>query len=86
MSTAVHGKTKTDIISSKNQFRPQFWAQIVAGVETHPYSLFFGPGGHFWQSYEENQVQKISAGIYHTILKKAKSTFVPGFLILPNEQ
>ena len=60
MSTAVHGKTKTAIISSKNQFRPQFRAQIVvAGVETHPYSLFLGPGGHFWQSYEENQVQKI---------------------------
>ncbi len=53
-----YGKTKTAITSSKNQFRPQFWAQIVAGVETHPYSLFLGPGGHFWQSYEENQVQK----------------------------
>jgi hypothetical protein len=54
-----YGKTKTAIISSKNQFRPQFWAQIVAGVETHPYSLFLGPGDHFWKSYEENQVQKI---------------------------
>jgi hypothetical protein len=31
----------------------------VAGVETHPYSPFFGPTDHFWQSYEENQVQKI---------------------------
>ena len=52
-------KTKTAMISSKNQFRPQFWEQIVAGVETHPYCLFLGPGGHFWQSYEENQVQNI---------------------------
>ena len=81
-----YGKTKTAITSSKNQFRPQFWAQIVAGVETHPYSLFLGPGGHFWQSYEENRGQKFSAGIYHTILKKVKSTFVPGLPILPNEQ
>jgi hypothetical protein len=39
-------------------FRPQFWAQIVAGVETHPDSPFLGPGDHFGQSYEENQVQK----------------------------
>ena len=54
-----YGKTKIAIISSKNQFRPQFWAQIVAGVETHPYSPFLAPGGHFWQSYEENQVHKI---------------------------
>ena len=54
-----YGKTKTAITSSKNQFRPQFWAQIVAGVETHPYSPFLAPGDHFWQSYEENQVQKI---------------------------
>jgi hypothetical protein len=31
--------------------------------------------------------RKFSVGIiYHTILKKAKSTFVPGFPILPNEQ
>ena len=81
-----YGKTKTAISSSKNQFRPQFWAQIVAGVETHPYSPFLGPGDYFWQSYGENQVQKISAGIYHTILKKAKSTFLPGFPILPNER
>ena len=36
------------IISSKNQFRPQFWAQIVAGVETHPYSPFSGPGDFFF--------------------------------------
>ena len=62
MSTEVHGKTKTVIISSKNQFRPQFWAQIVAGVETHPYSPFLGPGDHCWQSYGENQVQKILVG------------------------
>ena len=54
-----YGKTKTAITSSKNQFRPQFWAQIVAGVETHPYSPFLGPGDNFRQSYEENQVQKI---------------------------
>ena len=43
-----YGKTKTAITSSKNQFRPQFWAQIVAGVETHPYSPFLGPGDHFF--------------------------------------
>jgi hypothetical protein len=42
-----YGKTKTVIISSKNQFRPQFWAQIVVGVETHPYSPFSGLGDHF---------------------------------------
>ena len=80
-----YGKTKTAIISSKNQFRPQFWAQIVAGVETHPYSEyspFLGPGDHFWQSYEENQVQKIRHRIHHTILKTAKSIFVQGFSIL----
>ena len=34
----------------------------------------------------KTRFKKFSAGIYHTILKKAKSTFVPGFLILPNEQ
>ncbi len=34
----------------------------------------------------KTRFRKFSAGIYHTILKKAKSTFVPGFLILPNEQ
>jgi hypothetical protein len=34
----------------------------------------------------ETRFRKFSAGIYHTILKKAKSTFVPGFSILPNEQ
>jgi hypothetical protein len=34
----------------------------------------------------ETRFKNISGGIYHTILKKAKSTFVPGFLILPNEQ
>ena len=77
-----YGKTKTAITSSKNQFRPQFWAQIVAGVETHPYSPFLGPGDHFWQSYEGNQVQKIRHRIHHTILKTAKSTFVPRFSIL----
>ena len=54
-----YGKPKTAITSSKNQFRPQFWAQIVAGVETHPYSPFLGHGDNFRQSYEENQVQKI---------------------------
>jgi hypothetical protein len=79
------GKTKIAIISSKNQFRPQFWAQIVAGVETHRYNPFLGPGDHFFlkQSYEENQVQKIRHRIYRTMLKTAKSTFVPGFSILP---
>jgi hypothetical protein len=76
------GKTKMTIISAENQFRPQFWAQIVAGVETHQYIPFLGPGGHFWQSYGENQVQKIRHRIYHTILKTAKSTFVPGCSIL----
>jgi hypothetical protein len=34
----------------------------------------------------KTRFRKFSAGIYHTILKKAKSTFVPGFLIFPNEQ
>jgi hypothetical protein len=33
--------------------------QIVAGVETHPYSPFLAPADHFWQSYEENHDQKI---------------------------
>jgi hypothetical protein len=42
------GQTKTAIISSKNLFRPQFWAQIVAGVETHRYSPFLGPGDRFF--------------------------------------
>jgi hypothetical protein len=82
-----YGKTKTAIISSKNQFRPQFCAQIVAGVETHPYSPFLGPSDHFWQSYEENQVQKIfRRDLPYDLKKKAKSTFVTGFSILPNEQ
>jgi hypothetical protein len=84
-----YGKTKTATISSKNQFRPQFWAQIVAGVETHPYSPFLGPGDHFvfWQSYEENRVQKIyPRDLPYDKKKKAKSTFVRGFSILPNEQ
>jgi hypothetical protein len=31
-------------------------------------------------------LRKFSAGIYHTILKKAKSTFVPGLPTFPNEQ
>jgi hypothetical protein len=48
----------------------------------HRYSPALGPGGHFWQSYEENQVQKIRHRIYHTILKRTESTFVLGFLIL----
>jgi hypothetical protein len=34
----------------------------------------------------KTRFRKFSGGIYHTILKKAKSTFVPGFSILPNEQ
>jgi hypothetical protein len=68
-----YGKTKTAIIWWKNQFRPQFWAQIVAGVGTHPYSPFLSTGDHFGRSYEENQVQKISVGIYHTILYIKKS-------------
>jgi hypothetical protein len=56
-------------------------------VETHPYSLFLSPGDHFWQSYEENQLQKIFCrDLPYDFEKKAKSTFVPGFLILPNEQ
>jgi hypothetical protein len=42
------GKTKTAIISSKSQFRPQFWAQIVAGVETHRYSPVLGHGDLFF--------------------------------------
>jgi hypothetical protein len=81
-----YGKIKTAITSSKNQFRPQLRAQIVAGVETHPYSPFLGPGDHFWQSYEENQVKKICMDLPYDFEKKAKSTFVPGFPILPNEQ
>jgi hypothetical protein len=42
----------------------------------------------FWQSYEENQVQKICRRDlpYDLKKKKAKSTFVPGFSILLNEQ
>jgi hypothetical protein len=42
----------------------------------------------FWQSYEENEVQKIFRKDlpYDYKKKKAKSTFVPGFSILPNEQ
>ena len=31
----------------------------------------------------KTRFRKFSVGIYHTILKKAKSTFVPGFSILP---
>ena len=81
-----YGKIKIAIISSKNQFRPQFWAQIVAGVETHRYSPFAGPGDHFWQSYEENQVQKIRHRIHHTILKTAKSIFVPANPFCPHIQ
>ena len=78
------GKTKITIISSKKQtqFTPQFWSQIVAGVETHRYSAVLGPDDHFGQSYEENQVQKNRHRIYHTILKTPKSIFVPGFSIL----
>jgi hypothetical protein len=49
----------------------------VAGVDTHRYSPLLDPGDHFWQSYEKNQVQKIRHRIHHTILKTAKSTFVP---------
>ena len=77
-------ETKIAIISSKNQFRPQFWAQIVADVETHRYSPFLPPGDNFWQSYEENQVQKILQAIYNTILKTAKSRIVPGILQIPD--
>ena len=77
-------KNKIVIISSiKNLFRPQLYAQIVAGVETHRYSLVLGHGDHFWQSYEENQVQKIRHRIHRTIQKTAKSIFVPKFSILP---
>jgi hypothetical protein len=41
----------------------------VADVETHRYSPFLGHGDHFWQSYQENKVQKIRHTIHHTILK-----------------
>jgi hypothetical protein len=62
-------------------------SSLVAGVETHPYIPFLGHGDHFWQSYEENQDQKIfRRDLQYDKQKKAKSTFVPGFLILPNEQ
>jgi hypothetical protein len=72
-----YGKTKTAIISSKNQFRPQFWAQIVAGAETDLYSLFLGPGDLFFgKVMRKTRFRKFSAGIHHTIIKK-KSTFVP---------
>ena len=86
MSTAVHGKTKTVIISSKNQFRPQFWAQIVAGVKTHPYSLFLAPGGHFRQSYEENQVQKNFCRDLPYDFEKSEIDICTRIPILPNEQ
>jgi hypothetical protein len=56
------GKTKIAIILSKKQFRPQFWAQIVAGVETYRYSPSLGLGDQFWQCYEENQVQPVPRG------------------------
>ena len=83
-----YGETKTAIISPKNLFRPQFCAQIVAGVETHPYNPFLGPDNYFLgQSYEENQVQKnFSRNLPYDFGENAKSTFVPGFPILPNEQ
>jgi hypothetical protein len=42
----------------------------VAGFEAHRYSPFLGPGDHFWQSYEENQVQKVRHTIHHTILEQ----------------
>ena len=54
-------------------YRPQFRAQIVAGVGTNPYSPFLGPGDHFWQSYEENQAQKIFRRDSPYDLKKNKS-------------
>jgi hypothetical protein len=79
-----YGKTKTAIISSNNQFRPPILSTDCSSrrdASVQPsfrsWQFFFG------QSYEENQVQKIRHGIYHTILKTAKSTFVPGFPILP---
>ena len=40
-----------------------------------------GPQDQFWQSYEENQVQKILQAIYNTILKTAKSRIVPEIYI-----
>jgi hypothetical protein len=85
-----YGKTKTATISSQNQFRPQIWAQIVAGVETHSYSPSLGPGDLFFfeKLWGKPGSEFFAMGIYHTIKKKerAKSTFVPGFSILPNEQ
>jgi hypothetical protein len=52
----------------------------------HPYSPCLGPGDHFWQSYEENQVQKICRRDLPYDFEKAKSTFVHEFSILPNKQ
>ena len=55
---------------------------LSGSTKTHRYSPVLGPGDHFWQSYEENQVQKIRHRIYHTIFcsKKIKINrhFVPG--------
>ena len=54
---------------------------IVADVETHRYSPFLPPGDYFWQSYEENHVQKNFQAIHNTILETAKSRIVPGICI-----
>jgi hypothetical protein len=42
----------------------------------------------FGKDMRNTRLRKLSVGICHTILKqkKAKSTFVVGFSILPNEQ
>ena len=57
----------------------------MAGVESHRYSPFSGPGTHFFeQSYEKNQVQKIRHTNHYTILKIAKSIFVPGNPFCPD--
>jgi hypothetical protein len=80
-------KTKIVIISSKNQFRPQFWAQIVAGVETHRYKPFF----RSWRLFFGKVMRGTSFrnfAIRSTIrfLKTAKSTFVLDNLVSPRQQ
>jgi hypothetical protein len=42
----------------------------------HQHSPFLRPGDHFWQSYEENQIQKIRHTVRQTILRTAKTISV----------
>jgi hypothetical protein len=66
-----YGKTKTAIISSKNQSRPQFWAQIACWRR----DASVQPSFRSWQSFfgkvmRKTRFRKFSVGIYHTIKKK----------------